>query len=344
MKVGDHMENEKLNNAKILVIDDDVNMMEMLSIVLKKYGHLVKTYTEPVSAIEELKTNHYDILIVNYLMTPVKGDRIVELVREFNKEIYIILMSIHKDLAPSIETMQQLDIQAYFEKSSRFDQLVIMIHSGIKYMNQIEKVKNMNQKLEHYLVDFAQILLKTVGAKDHFTEEHSRRVAMLCSLFAKKLALSPKDISDFQIAATFHDIGKIGIPDSILLNKGSLTEEEYETIKLHPVIGANIFSVSDIYQTIHPIIYSHHERIDGKGYPEGLKGEQIPYLARALAICDSFDAIVSKRPYKEESSIDFAISEIRKNLGTQFDIELANSFIELVEYNQEEIEKILKEY
>lgn len=335
---------EVQENAKILVIDDDVNMMEMLSVVLKKYGHSVSNFTEPVSAIEELKANKYDILIVNYLMSPVKGDKIVQLVREFNQEIYIILMSVHRDLSPSIETMKQLDIQAYFEKSNRFDQLVLIIQSGIKYIQQLNKIKNMDKKLEHYLVDFAQILLKIVGAKDHFTEEHSRRVAMLCSIFAKKLELSQKDLTDLQIAATFHDIGKIGIPDSILLNDGALTDEEYTTIKLHPVIASNIFSVSDIYKDICPIIYCHHERIDGKGYPEGIKGDKIPYLAKALAICDSFDAIVSKRPYKEEASIEFALSEIQKNLGTQFDKELALSFIDLVENNKSEIEKILKDY
>lgn len=342
--MGEYMEEEKITSAKILIIDDDVNMMEMLSVILRKYGHIVSTYTEPVAAIEELKINHYDILIVNYLMIPVKGDRIVELVREFNKEIYIIMMSVHKDLSPSIEAMQQLDIQAYFEKSNRFDQLIIMIHSGIKYLEQLRKVKNMDKKLENYLVDFAQILIKLVSAKDHFTEEHSRRVAMLCSLFGKRLNLPPKDFSDLQFAATFHDIGKIGIPDRILLNNGTLTPEEYNTIKLHPVIAANIFSASDIYKTISPIVYYHHERIDGKGYPDGLKGDKIPYLARILAICDCFDAIVSKRPYKEEASIDFAIEEIRKNRGTQFDKELADIFIDLIEHNSDEINKILHDF
>ena len=98
--------NYKITNAKILIIDEDVNMMEILTSILNDYGHTVSTFTEPISAIQELKSNHYDILIINYLMSPVNGDKIVELVREFNKEIYIILMSMHKDLAPSIETMR----------------------------------------------------------------------------------------------------------------------------------------------------------------------------------------------------------------------------------------------
>ena len=126
--------NQDNKRSKILIIDDDVNMMEMLSIVLKKYNCDVSIYTEPVSAIEELKSNEYDILLLNFLMSPVNGDRIVKLVREFNKEIYIILMSTHSDLAPSIELMQKLEIQAYFEKSSRFDELIILIKVGLKYL------------------------------------------------------------------------------------------------------------------------------------------------------------------------------------------------------------------
>lgn len=338
------MNNYKLVSAKILVIDDDINMMDVLSVVLRRYGHIVKTYTEPLSAIEELRKNNYDILIVNYLMTPVKGDKIVEAVREFNKEIYIILMSIHKDLAPSIEVMQQLDIQAYYEKSNRFDNLIMLIQSGIKYIQQISKIKNMNSQLEHYLVDFAKILLQTVGAKDHYTEEHSRRVTLLADVFSKYLKLDEKQISDLQIAAAFHDIGKIGIPDNILLKTTRLTDDEYQVIKTHPVIAANIFSVSDIYKDIYPIMYYHHERYDGNGYPTGIKGKQIPLLARILSICDSFDAIVSKRTYKEGATIEFAISEIQRGSGTQFDPELAPKFIEMVENNMQYIEKIFTDF
>lgn len=332
---------ETIKNAKILIIDEDVNMMEIISEILKGYGHTVSTFTEPVSAIEELKANKYDILLVNYLMSPVNGDRVVELVREFDKEIYIILMSMHKDLTPSIETMQTLDIQAYFEKSSRFDQLIIMIQSGIKYIEQLRKVKSINLKLDHYLFDFAQILLNTITAKDNYTGEHSKRVTSYCRLFAKFLELDDISTDNLLKAASFHDVGKIGIPDSVLLKEGKLTDEEYDTIKLHPVIAANIFSVSDIFKDIVPIIKHHHERYDGNGYPDKLKGENIEYLARVLSLCDSFDAIVSRRPYKDERSIQSALEEIKRFSGTQFDPNLADKFIVLVNNNINDIQSII---
>ena len=164
------------------------------------------------------------------------------------------------------------------------------------------------------------------------------------SVFSKYLKLDKNQISDLQIAAAFHDIGKIGIPDNILLKTTRLTDDEYTVIKTHPVIAANIFSVSDIYKDIYPIMYYHHERYDGKGYPTGIAGRQIPFLARILSICDCFDAIVSKRTYKEGASIEFALSEIQKGAGTQFDPDLAPKFISMVENNIGYIEKIYTEF
>lgn len=324
------MDNKQITNAKIMIIDDDIAMMNMLSAILSKYHHTVIPFTEPVSAIESLKSDSYDILIVNYLMSPVNGDRVVELVREFNKEIYIILMSINKDLSPSIDAMRDLDIQAYFEKSARFDQLILLIQSGIKYTNQLRNIRSMNLQLEKYVVDFANVLLNTVGAKDNYTASHSKRVCTYALKFADYLELSNKDKELLNLAGLFHDIGKIGIPDSILTKPGKLTDEEYDIIKYHPTIGANILSVADLFKDVTEIINCHHERIDGKGYPNGISGDNIPYLAKLLSICDSFDAITTKRSYKEICSIDFALEELDRVKGTQLDKELTEKFIELI--------------
>ena len=335
------MEENIKTGKKILIIDDDVNMMDILSVVLEKYGHHLYAYTDPVSAIEELKKNKYDILIINYILSPVNGDRVVELVREFDKEIYIILMSIHKDLAPSIEVMQNLDIQAYFEKSARFDQLIMLIQSGVKQIEQLENIKRMGLKIEKYLFDFANIMLNTISAKDHYTEEHSKRVSAFAKLFGSHLCLPDEDIEKLRVAGLFHDIGKIGCPDSILLKDGKLTDEEYDTMKLHPIIGSNIVGASDYFKEVAQIMIVHHERIDGRGYPYGLKGDEIPYLGKILTICDSFDAMMSRRPYKEEGSLEFAISELKRCKGSQFDSSLAETFIEILNTRYGDIIKIL---
>lgn len=328
------------NPTKILILDDDVTMMEILSMMLKKYNCDVSTFTEPVSATQELRSQKYDILILNFLMTPVNGDRIVELVREFDKEIYIILMSNHTDLSPSIELMRNLDIQAYFEKSSRFDELVMLVHGGIKYLEQLKRIKEMSMKLDSNLIEFAKILLNTISVKDNYTEEHSKRVSKICTMFSEHLNLDKKQIETLRIAALFHDIGKIGIPDKILLKEGNLTNSEYETIKLHPVIGANIFSSTEVFKDISKIIIAHHEKIDGTGYPYGLKGDEISYHTKILTICDSFDAMVSKRPYKDKKSLEFALSELKKGVNTQFDKELTNLFLKFYKQNKDYFNEI----
>lgn len=328
--------------GKVMVIDDDIGMMDAMSIVLKKYGIQVTPFTEAVTALEDLKTNKYHILIINYLMNPVRGDEIVRLVREFDKEIYIILMSAHKDLTPSIDTMRSLDIQAYFEKSSRFDQLVLLIESGFKHIINLYNIKEMSHTIELHAIEVANILKNTVGAKDNFTKDHSDRVSKYCEIFGKYLNLNEEDLNTLTLAAQFHDVGKIGIADNILLKVGSLTDEEYEHMKLHPLIGTNILSSCEALKNTLPLIKYHHEQYDGLGYPSGLKGEAIPYLTRVLTICDAFDAITAKRPYKEASPIEFGISEIKKNSGTQFDPKLSELFLDCINNNMDEFTKIHK--
>ena len=335
------MENENIVHAKIMVIDDDVTIMDMLSLALGRYGHTVIPFTEPISAIENLKSEHYDILIVNYLMSPVNGDKIVKLVREFNSEIYIILMSTSINLSPSVDAMRDLDIQAFFEKGARFDQLILNVQSGVKYINQLNKIKNMNMQLEKYIVDFAEVLLKTIDAKDNYTGNHSKRVARYCERLANYINLDKPTIDTLKMAANFHDIGKIGIPDEVLSKTSKLTDDEYEIIKTHSVIGANILSVSDVFSDIANIVKCHHERIDGKGYPLGLTGNEIPFLSKIISIADTFDAMTTKRSYKEVMDLDYALSELERVKGTQLDAELTAKFIELI--NQDKDNFVIKD-
>ena len=321
------MQNTKNN---VLIIDDDIGLTQALSIVLDSYNIGLTSFTEPLSAIQELKANKHDILIVNYLMPSTRGDEIVRLVRQFDKEIYIILMSAHKDLAPSIDIMRSLDIQAFFEKGARFDDLILLIESGYKYIEQINEIKQMNSTIQNFGIELATVLKNTVGAKDHYTKEHSDRVAKYAEMFGTYLGLEENELKTLILAADFHDIGKIGISDAVLLKAGKLTDEEYTKIKLHPIISVNILSSSETFKDAIPPIRHHHERIDGKGYPDGLKGEKIPKLARILSICDTFDAITSVRVYRGQMTVNDALAEISKVKGTQLDTEYCEKFIKFI--------------
>ncbi len=170
-------------------------------------------------------------------------------------------------------------------------------------------------------------LVRTLEAKDPYTRLHSERVTKWAVGIAEEMGCSQEELDTLSFAGHLHDIGKIGIRDQILMKPGKLTREEYEIIKTHPVIGAEIVGHLGLLTEEKAIIRHHHERWDGKGYPDGLSGKDIPQLSRILAVADTYDAITSRRPYREAKAADFAKNEIQKNAGTQFDPAVVEAFV-----------------
>lgn len=341
----------KNSSYKILAVDDEIGIIDSLSIFLKRSGYSFTGVTNPLDAIDKIKTEHFDILLLDFIMTPLHGDQVVEEIRKFDKEIYILLLTGHKDLAPPLETIKRLDIQGYCEKSGKFDQLLLLIESGIKSVAQMRQIKDINeklsetyQKLEQSYLESIQTVRYTVEAKDTYTRGHSDRVSAFSVMLGKKLGLSKEDLHKLEIGGLFHDVGKIGVPDNILQKSDSLTEEEYSEIKSHPTIGAHILSTATIFKDIIPIVKYHHENFDGTGYPSRLKGNDIPYLARITAVVDSFDAMTSRRVYRNSLSIQSVIDEIAKNKGTQFDPEIAEAFLDILRNDYKSILEIQNKY
>ena len=336
---------------KILAVDDEIGIIDSLSIFLKRSGYSFTGITDPMEAIERIKNEHFDLLLLDFIMTPLHGDQVVEEIRKFNKELYILLLTGHKDLAPPLETIKRLDIQGYCEKSDKFDQLLLLIESGIKSVEQMNEIKKINDelsetydRLEKAYMESIQTVRYTVEAKDTYTRGHSDRVSELSVLIGQKVGLNDEDIKRLRVGGLFHDVGKIGVPDSILQKNEKLTDTEYSEIKNHPTIGTHILSTATIFQDILPIVKHHHERYDGKGYPGNLEGEKIPYLARIAAVADAFDAMTSRRVYRDSLPIDVVISEFEKNKGTQFDPKIADVFLDIMKNDFNSIKEIQEKY
>lgn len=173
-------------------------------------------------------------------------------------------------------------------------------------------------------------IANTIDARDGYTKGHSSRVADYTALLAYKLGMSKKEIEDIHSIALLHDIGKIGIPDNILNKTGKLTDEEYQIMKNHTVIGGNILKDMSMLPDIDLGAKYHHERYDGKGYPDGLKGKEIPYIARIISVADAFDAMTSDRIYRKHLDSVIVVKEIEKGAGTQFDPEIAEAMLDLI--------------
>ena len=342
------VEQEK-SKYKIIAVDDEMGIIDSLKVYLRDYS--ITGVTDPQEAIEKVKNEHFDLMLLDYIMTPFHGDHVVEEIRKFNKDLYILLLTGHKDLAPPLETIKKLDIQGYCEKSDKFDQLLLLIESGLKSVEQMNMTKQINEELadskellEKSYLESIEVLRRTVEVKDVYTRGHSDRVSEYSLLIGEKLNLPPEQMKTLKIGALFHDIGKIGIPDAILLKTDKLTDDEYSEIKNHPAIGAHILSNASIFADIIPIVKHHHERYDGKGYPARLAGENIPYLARIVAVADTFDAMTSRRSYRQALDFDYTTNEIERCKGTQFDPTIADVFLEILRTNQDKITEIQKKY
>ncbi|MDD4954941.1 MAG: diguanylate cyclase [Candidatus Omnitrophica bacterium] len=202
------------------------------------------------------------------------------------------------------------------------------IQENVDHLKQ--KLSKIEKRMHQTFLESIYAFAKTIEAKDYYTGEHCEHMVSLAVAIGKKMNLSGKELDDLKHAAMLHDLGKIGIPDDILLKKGKLTDAEYEIIRKHPQIGAEIIRHIHFLKDVAPIVLYHHERFDGFGYCAGLKGKEIPLGARIIAIADVYQALTSDRPYRKAYSIDEALKIIKEGSGTQFDPEIVDVFFEII--------------
>lgn len=225
---------------------------------------------------------------------------------------------------------------------------ILLVLNLIKTIHDIQAMESSRQKIEMderrnqmeaISLQMMQTLSTTIEAKDEYTRGHSHRVAEYAVLIAEELGWDKKEIRNLRNAAHLYDIGRIGIPDSILNKPTRLTEEEYAVIKEHTIIGAEILKNITLIDHVKEVARSHHERYDGKGYPDGLKGEEIPLYARIIAIADSYDAMKSRKIYRNPLADEIIYNEILQSRGKQFDPDIADVFLKLLDENRVAIDE-----
>ena len=202
-------------------------------------------------------------------------------------------------------------------------------------INYIEDFQKNDMEYSEIQNQFVDVFLMALGARDAYTKEHSNRLSFLAREIGRELKLPPVEIKKIVLAAKLHDIGKIGISDAILLKPSKLKDEEFDEIKKHSVIGFDMLKNLSIFSHISDYILYHHEKFDGSGYPEKISGDDIPFGARIISIVDTIDAILTKRSYKEPKPVEYAVQELKKNAGTQFDPMITKFAIKVIEENKD---------
>ena len=309
--------------AKILVVDDVPQNVLLLEAILTTDGYIVDTARDGEEALLKVSKEQPDLILIDVMMPKLNGYDVCARLKEYEGT----------RLIPIILTTPPL----------RGEERVRAITSGSddlleKPINQVEllaRVKSLVQtkQLNDQLISLEGAIMAlavAVEAKDPYTEEHLKRVVGHAVSLGKEVGLSGEEQRLLRKGAILHDVGKIGIRESILLKRGPLSKEEFEEIKIHPILGERICLPLGV-KSISEVVRYHHERYDGKGYPDGLAGEQIPLLARIMALADSYDAITSERPYRKRLPPEEALNELRRQAGKQFDPHLTLIFVSMIE-------------
>lgn len=321
----------------ILAIDDEQNNLALINRTLRNdYNLLLASSGEEALEIVREHGNEISLIVSDQKMPFMEGTEFFKQISEKYPDIVKILLTGHSNIDILVDSINECHLFQYILKPFEPEQLCMIVENGIK------KFELSNSKTQ-ILQDLSELFYKTIksiafalDAKDPYTHGHSMRVTLYSLALAKALKLPDDLLEEIETTGLLHDIGKIAIPEKILLKPGKLTSEEYEIIKTHPELGENLVKGIDKLKLISNWLKSHHERYDGKGYPEGLAGEHIPISSRIIAIADTYDAMTSDRAYRKALPHQTAIDEIKRCAGEQFDPKLAAIFVSI----QDEIEAI----
>ena len=334
---------EYIKNAKILIVDDNSVNVLLLEKMLKMFGYKsIITSTDSREAIELYKNNQPDLLLLDLKMPYLDGFEVLEKLNEIKEDDYlpVIIITAQDDRENKLKA---LDLGAKDFIGKPFDNAEVMMRiKNLLEMRLLQKqvkinnrqlqnrVKDRTRQLEGLQIELIERLLRAAEFRDDDTGNHVTRIGAYAFELAKAVGFSSEFCDMLMYASMMHDMGKIGIPDSILLKPGKLDPEEWEKMKTHTDKGAEIMAGSsfEVIKLAEQIALCHHERWDGSGYPRGLRGEEIPIGGRVTAICDVFDALLSDRPYKKAWPLEEVIEEIKRSSGTHFDPELVKVFLE----------------
>ncbi len=304
---------------RILVVDDEEVVREPLTEALGWAGYLADGAASVEDALVLLDTNRYDMLFCDLIMPGANGFTLMEVVRRRFHGLPVIVLTGHATIDITQRAIR-LGAQDFIIKPFSVRELPFIVERNLERI-RLEQILQ-KQQTEHLLFQTVQALTAAIEAKDPYTAGHSQKVAYIAEKFALALELSATDLFVLRLAGMMHDVGKIGIPESILLKPGKLNDHEWTIMKQHPVIGAEIVGQIVDLNFVAKIVRSHHECWNGSGYPDKLKEESIPFLSRILFISDVFDALTSDRSYRKKMTRNDAMEIIMKEAGVLFDEEM----------------------
>lgn len=330
----------------ILIAEDDAITLRRLQHFLEKWDHHVITAVNGVDALEKFSAQDVELVITDWMMPKMDGMELVRRIRSGGSDkpyVYTILLTSRGEKEDVVKGLSEVGVDDYVVKPFEPDELRARLSVGERtvrlertlreYGKGLEKIVRMQTRLIRKTQEETIIrLLTALESRDEETGGHVRRIGLFSAHLARAAGWTREEVEDLRLAAPMHDIGKIGVPDSILQKKGPLTTEEFEIIKSHTTIGGQILGDSEfpMLQMAHEIALYHHERWKGGGYPENLGGEDIPVAARIVALVDVYDALSQDRVYRKACPMEKVLENMRKARGSHFDPQFFDMFLDSI--------------
>ena len=337
--------------AAILVVDDEESILTALTKFLTAKGYDVSTASSGEEALDILRRLKIAGLVLDVRMPGLSGIDLVPKVLEIEPNAAILMLTAVNDATTASLCMQRGAME-YLTKPIDLEELHKAIQRALKRRDALLESDELNKwlkeevavrtaelrreqaNLQRISVATLEVLVNALEAKDPYSRGHSARIADLSAMVAAEMGLEDEDVESVRTAGRLHDIGKIGIREEVLVKQGPLTDSEYEHVKQHVVVGSQILApLTHLHEVIH-YVRSHHERWDGRGYPDGLKGEEIPIGARILAAVEVYDALTTSRPYQEKMSSEFAVERMRDLTGAGIATEVFDALEAVVSQRQ----------
>lgn len=342
-------------NRNLLIVDDEPNIIKSLLRQLKKNGYHIFTAYSGREGLDIIKQQNIGVVMSDQMMPEMSGIQFLEQVKKQRPDIIRLLLTGYASLENTIDAINRSHIFGFLTKPWSFEGLnatltrafehydLLMenkrLHKLTDQQNKQLKIINTNldslvkertSQLEDAINEGIIMLALAAEAKDNDTGEHVNRIRKMSEELCLKYGLSAVKAEEIGIASIMHDVGKIHVPDKILKKRGPLSEKEWEIMKQHTIAGEKILGNRPFYKTAREIARSHHERWDGTGYPDGLKGKKIPFAARVVSLANVYDALTHKRVYKEAWSKEKTLSEMKSLSGKVFDPNLLELFFSII--------------
>ena len=339
------MMSRTFRNARILIVDDEDANVEMLQRILQRAGLTrVASTTDSRQAASLYVEHRPDLILLDLHMPHLDGLQVMDQLNEIAEASYLPILILSGDLTPEARRdALSRGAKDFVNKPFQQDELLLriktlletrLLYIQIQSQNQLleAKVRERTRELVEAQIEIIERLAIAAEFRDDNTGQHTQRVGQMSALLARQLGLPDSQVSLIARAAPLHDVGKIGVPDTILMKMGKLTRAEFEIVKQHTVIGARILSGGKfpLLRLAEEIAFSHHERWDGAGYA-GMRGTDVPLAGRIVAVADVFDALTQQRPYKPAWPVAEAIAEIDRQRDRQFDPGVVDAFLRVIQ-------------